>query len=77
MDELEFLASTKAYIERMEYESDWERGDCRPIPQLISDGEMPQPIYSELIRRIEALAPTTKAAAALAQPELRGQEDRE
>jgi hypothetical protein len=64
MNELEFLVSIKLYIEHMEFESDWERGDCRLIPRLISDGAMPQPIYSELIRRIEALTPAIDWSAA-------------
>lgn len=64
MNELEFLVLIKSYIEYMEYKVDGEWGDCRSIPQLISDGEMPQPIYSELIRRIEALTPAVEENAA-------------
>ena len=64
MNDLEFLVSIKLYIEYMEREADGEWGACRSIPQLISDGEMPEPIYSELIRRIEALTPATGESAA-------------
>jgi len=63
MNELEFLVLVKLYIEYMEREADGEWGACRSIPQLISDGEMPQPIYSELIRRIEALTPAIEESA--------------
>jgi hypothetical protein len=64
MNELEFLVLIKLYIECMEQTVDRELGDCRSIPQLISDGEMPQPIYSEVIRRIEALTPAIEESAA-------------
>jgi len=64
MNELEFLVLIKLYIERMEHEVDGEWGDCRSIPQLISDGAMPPPIYSELIRRIEALTPAIEESPA-------------
>jgi hypothetical protein len=64
MNELEFLVLIKLYIERMERMVDWEWGDSRSIPQLISDGEMPEPIYSEVIRRIEELTPAIEESAA-------------
>jgi hypothetical protein len=64
MNELEFLVLLKLYIERMEETVDGEWGDGRSIAQLISDGEMPQPIYSEVIRRIEALTPAIEESAA-------------
>ena len=64
MNELEFLVLLKLYIEGMEHEADAEWGDGRSIPQLISDGEMPEPIYSELIRRIEALTPAIEESPA-------------
>ena len=64
MNDLKFLVLIKLYIEDMEHEADAEWGDGRSIPQLISDGEMPQPIYSEVIRRIEALTPAVEESAA-------------
>jgi hypothetical protein len=58
MTELEFLAEIKSYVENAEKTMDGEWGSCRSISRLIADGEMPQPIYSEIIRRIEALTST-------------------
>ena len=54
MTELEFLAEIKSYVEKTQEAIDGEWGDGRSISQLIADGKMPQPIYSEIIRRIEA-----------------------
>ena len=64
MNELEFLLLLKVYIETVERVVDREWGDCRSIAQLISDEQMPQPIYSEVIRRIEALTPAIEESAA-------------
>jgi hypothetical protein len=58
MSELEFLAEIKSYVEKTQEAIDGEWGDSRSISQLIADGKMPQPIYFEIIRRIEALTPT-------------------
>jgi len=53
--DLEFLTAIKSYVEDAEETMDGEWGHCRCISQLIKDGAMPQPLYSEIIRRIEAL----------------------
>ena len=53
--DLEFLTAIKSYVETAEETMDGEWGYCRCISQLIKDGAMPQPLYSEIIRRIEAL----------------------
>ena len=53
--DLEFLTAIKFYVEDAEETMDSEWGHCRCISQLIKDGAMPQPLYSEIIRRIEAL----------------------
>ena len=58
MTELEFLVEVKSYVENAEEIMDGEWGRCRSISQLIKGGRMPQPIYSEIIRRIEALTST-------------------
>jgi hypothetical protein len=55
MTDLEFLIAIKSYIEKMEECIDREFGDYRTVNELISAGRMPQPIYSEVARRIEAL----------------------
>jgi len=57
MTDLEFLTSIKAYIEEMQYVVDREWGDCRSVAELVIAGLMPQPIYSEVIFRIELLTP--------------------
>ena len=53
--DLEFLTAIKSYVEDAEETMDGEWGACRSISQLIKDGAMPQPLYSEIVRRIEAL----------------------
>ena len=58
--EFEFLTAIKSYVEDAEETMDGEWGHCRSISQLIKDGAMPQPLYSEIVRRIEALPPMTK-----------------
>ncbi len=55
MTDLEFLMAIKSYIEEMQVVIDGEWGSCRRIAELIRAGEMPQPIYSEVISRIESL----------------------
>jgi hypothetical protein len=55
MTELEFLTAIKSYVENVEAVMEGEWGSCRSISQLIKDGKMPQPLYSEIIRRIAAL----------------------
>ena len=55
MTELEFLVEVKSYVENAEETMDGEWGHCRSISRLIKDGAMPQPLYSEIVRRIEAL----------------------
>jgi hypothetical protein len=54
-NDLEFLTAIKSYVETAEETMDGEWGQCRCISQLIKDGAMPQPLYSEIIRRIAAL----------------------
>ena len=53
--DLEFLTAIRSYVENVEQLMEGEWGTCRSISQLIKDGEMPQPLYSEIIRRIAAL----------------------
>jgi len=55
MTDLEFLMAIEEYIGTMEELADGEWGGCRKAHKLIAAGEMPEPIYSETIRRIEAL----------------------
>jgi len=55
MTDLEFLMAIEEYIGTMEEMVDGEWGECRKGHKLIAAGEMPEPIYSETIRRIEAL----------------------
>jgi hypothetical protein len=55
MTDLEFLIAIKSYIEETQEAIDGEWGSCRSIASLIRAGEMPQPIYSEVISRIESL----------------------
>jgi hypothetical protein len=55
MTDLEFLIAIKSYIEETQEAIDAEWGSCRNFVSLISAGMMPQPIYSEVISRIESL----------------------
>ncbi len=55
MTDLEFLIAIKSYIEETQETIDGEWGSCRCIAELIRAGEMPEPIYSEVISRIESL----------------------
>ena len=53
--DLEFLTEIKSYVETAEEIMDGDWRTRRSISQLIKDGAMPQPLYSEIIRRIAAL----------------------
>ena len=53
--DLEFLTAIKSYVETAEEIMDGDWRTRRSISQLIKDGAMPQPLYSEIIRRIAAL----------------------
>ena len=57
MGDLEFLTAIKNYIEEAEKTMDDEWGHCRSIEELIKAGLMPQPIYSKVVQRINALQP--------------------
>ena len=60
MTDLEFLMAIEDYIGTMEELVDGEWGGCREASELIAAGKMPEPIYSETIRRIKALTPASQ-----------------
>jgi hypothetical protein len=60
MTDLELLLTIKNYIEEMEELADGEWGHCRSADELISAGKMPFPLYSEIVRRLDALTPTSE-----------------
>ena len=61
MTDLKFLIAVKSYIEDMEETVDGEWGGCRTFEELIKEGLMPEPLYSEVIRRLQALTPTSES----------------
>jgi hypothetical protein len=45
----DLLEEIIAYIEKMEKDWEWERGDCKELQELIESGEMPE-LYYKLIK---------------------------
>jgi len=60
MTDLEFLIAAKSYIEYMEETVDGEWGIGRSFEELLKVGLMPEPLYSEVIDRLQALTPTSE-----------------
>ena len=61
MTDLEFLIAAKSYIEYMEETVDGEWGIGRSFEELLKVGLMPEPLYSEVIHRLQALTPTSES----------------
>lgn len=52
MDDKTFLLALRDYIEITEERIEGEWGACRPLKDLIAEGQMPN-VYAEVLRRLE------------------------